>query len=92
MEGKIEEFIKRRFPTDCNWTSENSYFFALILQSAFGGEIYYDVMNKHFLLQHGRFFYDWTGKVVDYDILVKWADFEQYDKIEKEQVIRSYIM
>ncbi len=92
MEEKIKEFIGRRFQQDCNWKSGNCYFFAVILQSVFGGDIYYDVINGHFLLQCGGSFYDWTGKVEDCGILVKWNDFEQYDKLQKQRIIRDCIM
>lgn len=91
MEKEITEFIRRRFPQDCNWTSGNCYFFAVILQSVFGGDIYYDVINGHFLLKCGIDFYDWTGRVTDYEVLVKWDDFEQYDKLQKEIIIRDCI-
>ncbi len=92
MEEKIKEFIKRRFPDDCRWLTGNCYFFAIILQAAFGGDIYYDVINGHFLLQCEGSFYDWTGKVDNYEKLVKWNDFEQYDKLQKQRIIRDCIM
>lgn len=92
MEEKIIEFIHRRFPQDCNWTDGNCYFFALILQSAFGGDIYYDVINGHFLLQCENGLYDWTGKAENHGVLVKWDDFEQYDRLQKERIIRDCIM
>ena len=92
MEKKIIEFIHRRFQKDYNWTSGNCYFFAVILQEAFGGDIYYDVVNGHFLLQLDGNLYDWTGKVEDCGILVKWSDFEQYDRLQKERIVRDCIM
>lgn len=33
--NKIEEFINRRFPNDCNWLSGNCYYFAIILKDRF---------------------------------------------------------
>lgn len=92
MEEKIKEFIQRRFPDDYNWLTGNCYFFATILQAAFGGEIYYDVINGHFLLQCEGKLYDWKGKAEDCGILVKWEDFEQYDKLQKQRIIRDCIM
>lgn len=91
MEEKIKEFIKRRFSNDCNWTSGNCYFFAVILQEVFGGDIYYDVINGHFLLQCEGSFYDWTGKTDNYEKPVKWNSFEQYDKLQKKRIIRDCI-
>ena len=50
---EIEEFINRRFPIDCNWTTGNCFFFAKILEAAFpGGKILYDVTNGHFVYYH----------------------------------------
>lgn len=92
MESTIIEFIQRRFPSDCNWTSGNCYFFAIILQSVFGGDIYYDVVNGHFLLQCEGKLYDWTGKTKSSGFLVRWNDFEQYDSVQKERIIKDCIM
>ncbi len=89
MEKKIKEFINRRFPKDCNWKNGNCYFFAVILQSVFGGDIYYDVINGHFLLQIENNCYDWSGKVDNCGLLVKWNDFEQYDRLQKDRIIRD---
>lgn len=91
MEQKVNDFIRRRFSTNYNWVTRNCYFFALILQSAFGGEIYYDVINGHFITKIGADFYDWTGRVKNYEILVKWKDFDNYDKLQKERIIRDCI-
>lgn len=91
MENKILKFIKKRFPQNCNWLDGNCYFFAIILQSAFGGEIYYDVINGHFITKIEADFYDWTGRVKNYEILVKWNDFDNYDKLQKERIIRDCI-
>lgn len=91
MKNKILEFIQRRFPTDCKWTTGNCYFFALILQSAFGGEIYYDVINGHFITKIKADFYDWTGQVKNYGVLVKWNDYENYDHFQKERIIRDCV-
>lgn len=92
MEEKIMEFIHRRFPRDCNWTNGNCYFFAVILQAAFGGDIYYDVISGHFLLQCEGSLYDYTGKVDRCDILVRWDDFDKYDKLQKDRIIKYCIL
>lgn len=92
MEEKILEFIHRRFSNDYSWTTGNCYFFAIILQSVFGGDIYYDVINGHFLLKNGENYYDWTGKVKEYNSLVKWNDFEKYDALQKERITKNCIL
>lgn len=92
MEEKITEFINRRFPQDCNWTDGNCYFFAVILQSAFGGDIYYDVVKGHFLLKCENDFYDWTGKVFKCETVVKWEEFGRYDEKQEERITRDCIL
>ena len=92
---KIIEFIKRRFPEDCDWTSGNCYFFALILQKVFGGEIVYEQIEGHFLLKIGKRYYDWTGNVSD-----KYRDFKdsmvlfdyRFDEALKQRLIRDCIL
>ena len=59
---RIEEFISRRFPVDCDWVSGNCYFFALILRSVFSGRIIYDPIDGHFLVYTDGGYYDWTGR------------------------------
>lgn len=92
MEERITEFIRRRFPGDCRWTDGNCYFFALILKDVFGGDIYYDVVDGHFLTKCGDSFYDWTGRTDRYVNVVKWDEFGQYDSKQKERIIRDCIM
>lgn len=91
MEQKILEFIHRRFPQDCDWINGNCYFFAIILQSSFGGKIYYDVINGHFLAKIDEFYYDWTGKSKEFGVLVEWSKFDEYDQLQKERIIKDCI-
>lgn len=64
---KITDFINRRFhnakQSDANWLNGNCYYFALILKDRFNGEIYYDVINGHFLTLINNTLYDATGIV-----------------------------
>lgn len=63
MEGKIKEFIDRRFPKDSNWLDGNCYWFAFILSNAFESlEIYYEPIVGHFYAGDGLNFYDWRGR------------------------------
>ena len=50
---KIEEFINRRFPSNCDWLEGNCYYFARILKMRFKGEIWYDLVEGHFLFRKG---------------------------------------
>lgn len=62
MEEEIIEFIKRRFPIDNSWSNGNCYYFALILQKRFGGELYYDSIVGHFFLKNSIGNFDYNGK------------------------------
>ena len=62
MEEKIKEFIGRRFPIDCDWTTGNCYWFALILSEQFGLDIYYLPIPGHFVAGNGSEFFDYHGK------------------------------
>lgn len=67
-ENEILEFITRRFPqaknSDSNWLNGNCYYFSLILKDRFSShkpEIYYDVINGHFLTLIKDTLYDASG-------------------------------
>lgn len=63
MEKQVLDFIKRRFPQDCNWLDGNCFFFAQILASRFPGDVVYDPIDGHFLFYgNDENFYDWTGR------------------------------
>jgi len=86
--NEILEFIKRRFSTDCNWTTGNCYYFATILLSRFPeGIIYYDVIYGHFIFKYEGFYYDWTGCVEPKGYLVEWDKFGEYDSLQKQRIV-----
>lgn len=90
----IEEFIKRRFPEDCNWTSGNCYYFAKILESTFNGRIWYELIYGHFVCEIDGEFYDWNGKVkpsIDKKY-IPWDKMEEYDSNVKSRIIRDCIL
>ena len=87
----VLEFINKRFPTDCNWTTGNCYYFALILADRFNGDIYYDVINGHFITKIQDNFYDWNGIVNTNNCLVEWNKMDQYDSLVKQRIIRDCI-
>lgn len=105
---EILDFINRRFPkeNDCNWTTGNCFYFAKILQIRFGGEIYYDLVNGHFLFMRDGLFFDWNGwwrgsDLEDFsrsishgtnDSIVKWADYKDIDPLHYERIVRDVIM
>lgn len=93
MNQEILEFIKRRFPVDCNWTSQNCYYFSLILKDRFPeGKIYYDIIPGHFVFKYKSEFYDWTGSVKPFGLCIEWEKFAQYDELQKDVIIRDCLL
>ena len=92
MDEEIKDFIQRRFNTDSNWLNGNCYYFALILKDRFNGEIFYDVIYGHFLTKINDNFYDYSGEAdLRNRVLIKWDDFEDYDKLQKLRIIKDCI-
>lgn len=94
MKEKVLEFIKRRFPVDCNWTTGNCYYFAQILLARFPiGKVYYDPINGHFIFgYHGEYF-DYNGEVsVDNTSLIEWDFFIDYDFAQYQRIVRDCII
>lgn len=88
----ILEFIKRRFPTDCNWLTGNCYYFSLILKDRFpSGIIYYNVILGHFVFKYEDKYYDWTGEIMPEGYLVEWEKFDEYDELQKQVIVRDCI-
>lgn len=92
MKDQVIDFIQRRFPEDSNWLDGNCYFFALILKNRFNGTILYDVIFGHFVTRVDDKLYDWSGVVTDPESsYVEWDKFDEYDKLQKESIIRGCI-
>ena len=94
-EQEVLEFIKKRFPVDCNWKTGNCYFFAIILKNRFPeGIIMYDVIDGHFVTQIDNKKYDWSGVVPECEnhYYVEWDKFDEYDPLQKESIIKGCIL
>ena len=92
MCNDVLDFIKRRFKKDCDWTNGNCYYFAIILRDRFpDGDIFYDVIDGHFLFKYKDEFYDWTGIINPDGYLVKWNEFDGYDSLLKQRIIRDCV-
>ena len=93
MVHEVENFIKRRFPQDCNWLNGNCFYFALILQERFGGEIYYDPIEGHFFCKIKNKFYDWRGshKSINIKDLILWKNYKQIDSLHWERIWRDVV-
>lgn len=96
MDNLILEFIKRRFPVDCNWTNGNCYYFALILTHAFPElEIYYDYAPGHFVAGNRRKnkYYDFNGIYVPIseNIIPALEEIKQKDSQWYNRLIRDCV-
>lgn len=92
MYNEALDFIKRRFKKDCDWTNGNCYYFAIVLKDRFPyGDIFYDVIDGHFLFKYKDKFYDWTGIINPNGYLVKWDEFDKYDSLLKQRIIRDCV-
>ena len=90
---EILEFIKRRFDCDCHWMDGNCYYFALILKDRFpGGKVVYDVIYGHFMYFYDGKYYDWNGETNVKGIGIDWDSFDEYDSIQKQNIIRDCLM
>lgn len=93
MDNKVLEFIQRRFKNDCNWLDGNCYYFSIILKNRFpDGNIYYDVINGHFIFLYQGIYYDWTGVIELDGCLVEWDKFQEYDSIQKKRIIEACVL
>lgn len=95
MKNNVLDFIQRRFRIDCNWTTGNCYYFAVILKDRFPeGKIYYDVILGHFLFCYQDVFYDWNGIVdlISTEHLKEWKKFDDYDSLQKKRIIKDCIL
>ena len=92
--NEVLEFIKRRFADDCDWTTGNCYYFAVILKDRFPeGKIFYDVRLGHFVYHYFGQFYDWIGIYdCNEDYLIPWDTFGIYDSARKQRIVRDCIM
>lgn len=90
----IEDFISKRFKTDCEWLSGNCYYFAVILKERFGGDIYYDDIFGHFTVMIEGKLYDWKGhhKITEDEHWIKWDEYDEYDSFLKQRIIRDCIL
>lgn len=93
MKEEIIDFIKRRFPVDCNWRNGNCYWMAVILQQRFGGEICYLPIIGHFVVRIKGVFYDWNGVVPEKILLednVMALDYiKEFDSLWYEHLMRD---
>ena len=95
-EFEVLEFIHRRFRNDCDWTTGNCYYFAVILKTRFPeADIFYDTVKGHFMVLIGGKYYDFFGVVnveSDADKIIRWSSFENYDECQRDIIVRDCIL
>ena len=82
-----------------DWMGHNDYYFARILKTRFKGEIWYDLVDCHFLFRYFDNFYDWTGLRAEYDLnkpetvdnLMRWSDLKNFDSSRAARIKRDVI-
>ena len=88
--NKVEEFIKRRFSDDCNWTNGNCLWFALILKKRFPkAKIFYLPVDGHFVVKYKHKYYDWTGEIKLTEKAYKLSKIKKEDPLWYSHLIRD---
>lgn len=52
----------------------------------------YDVISGHFVTLINGKFYDWSGEVKPDGYLVEWDKYDEYDKLQKQVIVRDCVM
>lgn len=100
---EICEFITRRFSKDCDWTTGNCYYFALILISRFPWlNLIYDQVEGHFMAgeytkdslvcydQKNVTIYDYNSKEIKY--LWDFNDMKEKDPLLYKRLIKDCVL
>lgn len=86
---EISGFIKKFQKAEDTFLYGCCYWFALILSVRFGGNIYYDPVNNHFVTKIKHVFYDITGRV-DGDF-IPWDGYETQDVLHYNRIVKDCI-
>lgn len=90
---EIEQFISKRFRTNCAWNEGNCLWFALILQMRFRYlKIYYLPAEGHFIVGSLGEFYDWTGRVEPDEMPIPLKDIEESDNPWYQRLLADCFM
>lgn len=88
----IEQFISL-FKKDDKYMNGLCYWFAYILKGRFpNGEIWYDQIANHFYYVIDNVAYDVRGKVVLPSKAIRWDEYEVYDELDYQRVVKYCIL
>lgn len=93
--NEILDFINRRFSQETSiWTNQNCYWFAKILEDAFGCEIYYMPIKGHFIAKDPKcdLYYDQTGLVIPNEPIISFNKLKDDDIVWYTRLIRDCVM
>lgn len=92
MKTKILNFIKL-FGEDDRFINGLCYWFAYILKGRFPeGEIWCDPIMNHFYFVYDDCAYDVNGVECLPASAIKWSDYEDYDKLDYQRVVKYCIL
>lgn len=89
MEDIVLGFIKNFCDAQETFLNGCCYWFAVIMQTRFDAEIYYDIVNNHFVSKIRNKFYDVSGEVCGN--YVPWASYQETDPIHFARIERDCI-
>lgn len=86
---QFKAFDKTGEVTD-TFTMNMCYWFAVILNQRFNGELVYNPKENHFASCINGFAFDITGRISNRDF-VRWTDFVKEEPYEAERIVRDCI-
>jgi hypothetical protein len=92
MMNDVERFI-RLFDNDQKFINGLCYWFAYILKGRFPeGEMWYDQIENHFYFVINNEAYDVRGKIQLPKTAMRWCDYEGFDFLDYNRVIKYCIL
>jgi hypothetical protein len=74
------------------FTEGYCYWFAYILQTMFGGVLYYLPISGHFVIQIGDYFYDIHGRYEVTEPCLNWEQYRAEDPLQYERIVKDCIL
>lgn len=91
--AEVLDFIQRRFSKDCDWTTGNCYWFAIILRVRFSNfSIYYLPVTGHFVAGAMGVYFDWTGIVEPSEPIYLYDELWKTDESWGSRLLRDCIL